>query len=89
VKAPALGSEDVHRKRKHSVQELNLFEVPAIPADIKAVMIAGPQYDLSDRETKMLRDFWNKDGRILVLARSRGQDAEAARLPQRARREGG
>ena len=30
-------------------------------------MIAGPQYDLSDREMKMLRDFWNKDGRILVL----------------------
>ena len=48
-------------------QELNLFEVPAIPADVKVVMIAGPQYDLSDREMKMLRDFWNKDGRILLL----------------------
>ena len=41
--------------------------MPGIPADIKVVMIAGPQYDFSDRETKMLRDFWNKDGRILVL----------------------
>jgi hypothetical protein len=30
-------------------------------------MINGPQYDLSDREMKMLRDFWNKDGRILLL----------------------
>src|ERR1051325_9000870 len=49
------------------LQELNLFEVPAIPADLKAIVIAGPQYDLSDRERKMLRDFWNKDGRILVL----------------------
>ncbi|MBA3831906.1 MAG: GldG family protein [Chthoniobacterales bacterium] len=48
-------------------QELNLFEVPAIPADIKVVMIAGPQYDPSDREMKLLRDFWNKDGRILLL----------------------
>ena len=48
-------------------KELNLFEVPAIPADIKVVMIAGPQYDFSDREMKMLRDFWNKDGRILLL----------------------
>ena len=48
-------------------QELNLFEVPAIPADVKVVMIAGPQYDFSDREMKMLRDFWNKDGRILLL----------------------
>ncbi len=49
------------------LQELNLFEVPAIPGDLKAVVIAGPQYDLSDREMKLLRDFWNKDGRILVL----------------------
>src|SRR5712691_2925920 len=48
-------------------QELNLFEVPAIPADLKAIMIAGPQYDFSDREMKLLRDFWNKDGRILLL----------------------
>jgi hypothetical protein len=48
-------------------KELNLFEVPAIPADVKVVMIAGPQYDLSDREVKMLHDFWNKDGRMLLL----------------------
>ncbi|MEO8043486.1 MAG: GldG family protein [Spartobacteria bacterium] len=48
-------------------KELNLFEMPAIPADVKVVMIAGPQYDFSDREMKLLRDFWNKDGRILLL----------------------
>jgi hypothetical protein len=48
-------------------QELNLFEVPAISADTKAIIIGGPQYDLSDREMKLLRDFWNKDGRILLL----------------------
>jgi ABC-type uncharacterized transport system involved in gliding motility auxiliary subunit len=48
-------------------QELNLFNEPQIPADIKTVMIAGPQYDLSDREMKLLHDFWNKQGRILVL----------------------
>src|SRR6476660_1249811 len=29
------------------LQELNLFEVGAIPADIKALMINGPQYDFS------------------------------------------
>ena len=48
-------------------QELNLFEVGAVPADLKAIMIVGPQYDLSDREMKMIRDFWDKQGRILVL----------------------
>src|ERR1700736_3926068 len=48
-------------------QELNLFNEPQIPAEIKTVMIVGPQYDLSDREMKMLRDFWAKQGRILLL----------------------
>jgi len=48
-------------------QELNLFEVGAIPPDLKAIMIVGPQYDLSDREMKMLHDFWDKQGRILLL----------------------
>jgi hypothetical protein len=48
-------------------KELNLFEVPSIPAEIKVVMIDGPQYDFSEREMKLLRDFWNKDGRILLL----------------------
>ncbi|MDQ6807961.1 MAG: GldG family protein [Verrucomicrobiota bacterium] len=48
-------------------QELTLSELPAIPEDIKTVFIDGPQYDFSDREMKMLRDFWEKQGRILLL----------------------
>src|SRR4051812_1396248 len=48
-------------------QELNLFDVPEIPADIKTIAIIGPQYDLSDREMKLLRDFWEKQGRLLLL----------------------
>ena len=48
-------------------QELNLLDQPAIPAHLNAVIIVGPQYDFSDREMKLLRDFWDKQGRILVL----------------------
>src|SRR5919198_498961 len=48
-------------------QELNLLDQPVIPADVNTVMIIGPQYDFSDREIKLLRDFWDKQGRILVL----------------------
>ena len=48
-------------------QELNFFEVGAVPAEIKVILIAGPQYDFSDREIKMLRDFWDKQGRIILL----------------------
>jgi len=47
-------------------QELNFFEVSTVPADVKAIMIAAPQYDFSDREMKMLRDFWDKQGRIFI-----------------------
>src|SRR5881392_387546 len=48
-------------------KELNLLDVDAIPEDIKTVMIIGPQYDFSDREMKVLRNFWDKQGRILLL----------------------
>src|SRR5438874_12388807 len=41
-------------------QELNLLDVDAIPEDIKTVMIIGPQYDFSEREMKVLRNFWDK-----------------------------
>ncbi|HYJ03787.1 MAG TPA: Gldg family protein, partial [Chthoniobacterales bacterium] len=44
-------------------EELNLFEVGAIPAELKTIMINGPQYDLTDREMTLLRDFWEKQGR--------------------------
>lgn len=49
------------------IEELNLFEVPAIPEDVKTIMILGPQYDFSDREMQLLRGFWDKQGRILLL----------------------
>src|SRR6266446_5726572 len=49
------------------LQELNLFEVGAVPSELKAILIDGPQYDFSDREMKLLRDFWGKQGRILLL----------------------
>src|SRR5881398_391511 len=39
-------------------QELNLLDQAVIPADMNAVMIVGPQYDFSDHEMKVLRDFW-------------------------------
>ncbi len=48
-------------------KELNLLDLDAIPDDVKAVMIVGPQYDYSDREMKVLRSFWDKQGRILLL----------------------
>ena len=52
---------------KHQIPGVNLFEVSEIPAELKTIVINGPQYDFSDREMKLLRDFWEKQGRILLL----------------------
>ena len=48
-------------------KELNPLDLDAIPEDVKTVMIVGPQYDFSDREMKVLHNFWDKQGRILLL----------------------
>jgi ABC-type uncharacterized transport system len=48
-------------------QDLNLFDVGAVPPELKTILINGPQYDFSDREMKLLHDFWEKQGRILLL----------------------
>src|SRR5438046_7067107 len=46
---------------------MNLFDVETVPAELKTIVVIGPQYDFSDREMKLLRDFWDKQGRILLL----------------------
>ncbi len=46
---------------------LNLNNVDAVPADASAVAILGPKADLSDREIKLLSDYWNdRNGRIFL-----------------------
>lgn len=59
-----------------TVTPLNLFEVEAIPAEMKTIFINAPQYDFSDREMKLFRDFWEKGGRVLLLL------DPAAKLPK-------
>ena len=40
--------------------ELNLLNVEAVPADAGMVIFFGPKYDLSDREVKLVNDYWDK-----------------------------
>src|ERR1700730_1537415 len=63
-------------------QELNLFDVGAIPSELKAIVIDGPQYDFSDREMKLLRDFWEKTGTHHAPSRSSGENSETQRVSQ-------
>src|SRR5213076_3147877 len=65
AKSPLSLVKTVIENENIKFQELNLFEVPAIPAELKTIVINGPQYDLSEREMKLLHEFWDKQGRIL------------------------
>ena len=47
--------------------EVNLLNVEAVPADAGMLIFFGPKYDLSDREIKLLGDYWEKGGRIMIL----------------------
>ena len=67
AKSPLSLVKTVIENENIKFQELNLFEVPTIPADLKTIAIVGPQYDFSDREMKLLGEFWDKQGRILLL----------------------
>jgi hypothetical protein len=60
-----------------ALQELNLLNVEVMPEDTGAVMILGPSYDLTEREIKLLGDYWEKSGRILALL---NPDAQTPRL---------
>jgi hypothetical protein len=45
---------------------LTLMDVPQIPDDAKALMLIGAKYDLTDRELKLLHDYWDKQGRLFI-----------------------
>ncbi len=46
---------------------LNLMNVDPVPKETKAILMLGPKYDPSDRELKLLRDYWEKKGRLMIL----------------------
>lgn len=47
---------------------LNLSNVDAVPADASAVVVMGPRADYSEREIKLLGDYWTeKKGRLFFL----------------------
>lgn len=46
---------------------LDLGDVDAVPADAKALLLFGANYDFSDRDLQILRAYWNNKGRIYLL----------------------
>jgi hypothetical protein len=71
---PGLESDSPLTRFKESVEHQNIKLEPLIltnlervPADYAAVILAGPKYDLGDRDLSLLRNYWNEQGRLLIL----------------------
>ena len=45
---------------------LTLMNVGQIPDDASGLMLIGAKYDLTDRELKLLHDYWDKQGRLFI-----------------------
>jgi ABC-type uncharacterized transport system involved in gliding motility auxiliary subunit len=58
---------DALQAKNYEVAPLNLVGQSSVPADAKAVVIAGPTIDLPEAEVKILRDYVAKGGSLVVL----------------------
>lgn len=62
------------------IEQVNLNSVDAVPADANGLIIFAPKSDFSEREMKLVSDFWiEKKGRLFVLL---GPTGKTARLDQ-------
>lgn len=55
------------------LESLKLNDVDKIPDDASGVIIFGARADFSDREIKLVNDFWTKKGRLFVLLDPEGR----------------
>jgi ABC-type uncharacterized transport system involved in gliding motility auxiliary subunit len=65
-----LGYSDVRdalQAKNYKVATLNLVGASTVPADARAVVIAGPTIDLPEAEVQILRDYVARGGSLIVL----------------------
>ncbi|MGD0610355.1 MAG: GldG family protein [Anaerolineales bacterium] len=53
--------------KNYTVQSLNLLAQGKVPADAKAVIVAGPSQPLSAQETALLADYLSHGGALVVM----------------------
>ncbi len=51
---------------------LTLADVEKIPEDANMILILGPKFDYSERDLKVLSDYWDRKGRIFVTTGKTG-----------------
>ncbi len=55
------------------LEGLKLNDVDKVPADASSLMIIGARADFSEREMKLLAEFWSRKGRLFVLLDPEGR----------------
>jgi hypothetical protein len=48
------------------VEALTMANLPTIPADASALIILGPRFDYSERDLKLLTEYWERKGRLFI-----------------------
>ncbi len=60
-------ASDALQAKNYEVAALNLVGASTVPADAKAVVIAGPTIDLPEAEIQILKDYVAQGGSLVVL----------------------
>lgn len=51
---------------------LTIADIETIPADANMVLILGPKFDFSDRDLKVLTQYWDRKGRVFITVGKTG-----------------
>ncbi len=74
LNTPAVATFKAYAERQNvKLDTLRLNDVEKVPDDATALMLFGPRADLSEREIKLVGDFWSKKGRLLILLDPEGR----------------
>jgi ABC-type uncharacterized transport system len=65
--SPLTRFKEYLERQNIKLEPLILTNLEKVPTDYATVILTGPKYDLGDRDISLLRNYWNEQGRILVL----------------------
>jgi hypothetical protein len=60
------GFKTYMERQNLKLDTVTLMNVDKVPDDAKVLMLVGAKYDLTDRELKLLQDYWDKQGRVFI-----------------------
>jgi ABC-type uncharacterized transport system len=64
--SPLTRFKEYLERQNIKLEPLILTNLEKIPSQYATVILAGPKYDLGDRDFSLLRNYWNEQGRILI-----------------------